>query len=247
MKTGGRSIYGELSHDFYVVLLGLKTILYRISFKDAVIFQAHNEGQQMDSNLFTSAVCFNLFSEWGMGKKLEPLLFDLCKDMELDYEKYKDDIFYEEIINLCGELSMSVYSEDAIYQNKTVLNYAISSLSKIDKLSRERILRLKHLFDLDDVPINESDEIENNEIDNEIENVPTIINESDEIDNELDNNEIDNNEIDNEIDNSEEKFVIDICKCGFCSEFRKYHIPREEDHESILIKVVKDIDRKACA
>ena len=87
MKTGFENsssprFYSEI---FYITLLGLEAILKRISFKDMILFKEHNPKYLLNNILFSSSVVFNLLSEYGIGKKLEPLLIELFKNQELGF------------------------------------------------------------------------------------------------------------------------------------------------------------------
>ena len=150
MNTCGYQTYDkDISSLLSITLLGLSAILKRLSFKDAVFFKEHNEEYEFNSDLFLTALYFNLQSEYGVGKKLEPIIKDLLVD-EFDIEKYKDDLFYREIVKLSPELS-NLIRQDSDYQ---ILNweadYSLNNLNATNELSTERFERLLKLFDITD-------------------------------------------------------------------------------------------------
>ena len=100
MKTGKEMNVRHLPETFYIILLGLDAILKRNGLKDCIHFKQHNSEiyRCLSPELFSSGICFNLFSEYGVGKKLEPLLFELFKNLELDPDKHEDNIFFQEVV-----------------------------------------------------------------------------------------------------------------------------------------------------
>jgi len=194
MKTGIKNhIHNE---KFYVTILGLNCLLKRAGFKDSVLFKNHNKSYNMSPELFASGVYFNLFSDHGVGKKLESLLIDLFKNDKLEYEKYKDNIFYKEIVRLSESIIPLVREYDIIKENEFPYKYAIDNISKVDEISTERLERLLPLF----------------------EKLSDIVYFSDE-----------NKELDE----------LEFCDCGFCHEFRKYHYPRSEHINKIIMDVLE--------
>ena len=128
---------------FSITLLGLEGILKRVAFKDAVLFREHNPEYIFDSKLFGASLSFNLFSEYGVGKELLPLIEELFQKGKL---KHSDNIFYQEVFRLSPELS-SIVREDSSEQLKWAYNYSIGNLNKVDKLSGNRLKRLSSLFE----------------------------------------------------------------------------------------------------
>ena len=198
MKTGikNRNFSDEL---FYSVILSLDCILKRSGFKDSVLFKNHNRSYIMNPELFASGVCFNLFSEYGIGKKLEILLKELFDKGKIDYEEYKDDIFFEEIIRLSEFTIPLIRDFDPIKENEFTYKYAIENISKVDKISTERLERLLPLFE-------------------DLSGIIVFCDEANE-------------------DELNEKNIF--CNCGFCNEFRKYHYPREENINKIIMDVLE--------
>src|SRR5581483_8122512 len=162
MRTGHDKRQNNLPHLFNVILLGLVAILKRMAFKDAVLFKYHNIESLSFMNefsptssaptphslqtLFCSGVCFNLFSDYGLGKKLKPLILDLFKDLTLDTDKYLDNIYYQEIIRLSPHISYLIFQAESTKQNMFTYEYAIQSLNIVDKISSDRLERLLSLF-----------------------------------------------------------------------------------------------------
>ena len=128
---------------FSITLLGLEGILKRVAFKDAVLFREHNPEYIFDSKLFGAALSFNLFSEYGVGKELLPLIEELFEKGKLEHS---DNIFYQEVFRLSPKLS-SIVREDSSEQLKWTYNYSIENLNKVDKLSENRLRRLSSLFE----------------------------------------------------------------------------------------------------
>jgi hypothetical protein len=201
MKTGSEMTSRNLPESFYVILLGLDAILKRYSFKDATHFKTHNPTEIISSKVFTSAVCFNLYSEYGVGKKLEPIIFDLFRDLELDPDKYEDNIFFKEVVQLAHIILPLIRKADSKDETLWTYTYAIESLNKVDDLSRERIDRLLNLF------LDKREDIEKDEVEDEIEN-------------------------------------DGYCDCRFCTEFKKFHYPRDEYAERIILNALMNIDSR---
>ena len=200
MKTGIKN--HDFSNElFYSVILSLDCLLKRAGFKDSVLFKNHNESYIMNPELFASGVCFNLFSEYGLGKKLEVLLIELFSKGKINYEKYKDDIFFEEVIRLSEFIIPLIRDFDPVKENEFTYKYAIENICKVDKISTERLERLLPLF----------------------EDLSGIIVFCDE-----------DSDKDKEIENT-------FCNCGFCNEFRKYHYPREENINKIIMDVLVNL------
>ena len=146
MKTGRAGIRTS-PETFYISLLSLDGILRRVSYKDCIIFKLHNPSYILSPELMGSAICFNLFSEHGVGKSLEPLLFELFKEEVLDYEKNKENIFYQEILNLANEVTPIIRRADSNEESDWSYKYAVRNLTTVDEISRERMQRLMNLFE----------------------------------------------------------------------------------------------------
>ena len=195
MKTGLETAVNDLPETFYILLFGLDAILKRASFKDAVQFKSHNPDIHVTSEVFASSVAFNLGSEYGIGKKLHPIITELFKTLQLDPDIYEDNIFFSEVVRL-SPVILSVLRKTENRDRDEVLwtySYAIESLNRVDALSAERIERLMPLF-----------------VDIQAEDV-----------------NIDDNE---------------FCSCLFCSEFRRFHIPRSEYAEKLILNALLEID-----
>jgi hypothetical protein len=268
MKTGSEMTIRNLPETFYILLLGFDAILRRFGIKDAVHFKNHNSAIQLNADLFASAVCFNLFSEYGVGKRLEPLIFELFKTLELDPDIHEENIFFQEIVKESNKIAPIIRRADSKEEAKWSYDYAISSLFKNDALNIERMERLSSLFDIDVKENTEvlilqysfaDDEDSSENEDSQAENEHDVLNVEDDVKNEVDlsdevdvrydedvlSDEVDEEETDEEEDDEKEgDDVIEIenCDCGFCNEFRKYHYPREESVERIILNTLMEID-----
>lgn len=196
MKTGLETSGNDLPETFYILLFGFDAILKRASFKDAAHYKRHNPTSvEITSELFASSVAFNLHSEYGIGKKLHPLITDLFRTLYLDPDKYENNIFFQEVVRL-SPIILPILRKTEHRDRDEVLwtySYAIESLNRVDALSVERMQRLMSLF-----------------VDFDSEN-------------------------DLEIDD-------EICGCLFCSEFRKFHYPRVEYAEKLILNALLEID-----
>jgi hypothetical protein len=146
MKTGYKVSRRPLPKIFYIILLGLEAILKSCGAKDALLFYQHNPMYELNTKLIESGICFNLFSEYGVGKKLEEMIKELFKNLELDPEKYLDNVFYQEIIEYSPIISNILYKEDTREESKWIKNYSSEKLLKKDKIEAERLERLSPLF-----------------------------------------------------------------------------------------------------
>ena len=221
MKTG-KNVNNKrrnLSERFCIVLLGLDAILKRYGFKDSVLFKNHNPQYVMNPDLFASGVCFNLFSEYGVGKKIEPLIKELfAKDKIIEN---KDSVFFREIVSLANTITPLIREADSVKETNWTYKYAIESLNKVDNISIERLDRLIVLFD------DLSGIIDFNETEYGMKDV------------EDDNDEIDIEELnDINYELNEETIELEYCNCGFCQEFRQYHFPRDQHIDRIIIDLL---------
>jgi len=147
MKTGKSNTQRDLPDSFCIPLLGFDALLKRCGFKDSVLFKNHNPSYVMSEHLFASGVCFNLFSEYGIGKKLEPLIKELLLNQEIDPNNNMDNIYFQEIVRMAKIIKGVIMKEDPIEENQWTYEYAIKSLVKIDKISNDRFTRLLPLFE----------------------------------------------------------------------------------------------------
>ena len=266
MKTGlEKQIY--LPEIFTITLMALDSILKRASFKDTILFKEHNQEYKFDQMLFTSGICFNLFSEYGIGKKLEPMLEDLFRFQELDAEQYQDNIYYKEIVNLVPDICKLVRTDDYEKQSTWTYQYAIRNLNKVDPLSRERLERLSSLFKFivetdntfectcknsdssdnhlpDEYP-EEYPEDDEYQIEEEyVEGYHNQETESSEHRKDSEHSQHRREEYEDHLGASKKKIKLDLCPCNFCKEFKKYHIERTETSSKIILDVLRSIERK---
>lgn len=228
MKTGkrvGESSQEKYVHEFYICLLGLEAVLKRVSLKDAILFIEHNPSYLLNHELFDSGICFNLFSEYGVGKNLKPLIINLLHNSIIEYEEFKGDIFYEEIIKLVPELDRIKRTGDILTQEKWMAAYCTSSLVKSDSISRERLQRLFPLF--------------------AEEKLNLFVNFNGKKGRSIENKESNEGEKNKESEESKEDSIeIELCLCKFCEEFRKYTYPKDKHINSIISDVIYEIDRE---
>ena len=217
MRTGTRGDNTRwLPEQFYIGLLALDGILKRCGFKDAVLFREHNPYFQFNAFIFESGICFNLFSEYGVGKNIEHLIKELLTNAEIDPDNYEKDLFYREIVNLAPELCPIIRQGDPKEEGKWAYKYAIRTLNLSDEISKERFERLHDLL----MCVNEDEEINYNEIYEDYcqqKNIETL---------------------------EDRSFELDICFCSFCMEFRKYNLPREKEINDIIFETLMNIDRE---
>jgi len=136
----------NLSEIFYIILITLDAIIKRYGFKDAKLYKIHNKYEEYDFELISSGIMFNLFSEYGVGKILEPLIEDFFKDLELSPEKYKNNIFYKEIVRLVPETSPLIREANTQKETEWIYRYAVRSLKVNDELEQERLYRIESLL-----------------------------------------------------------------------------------------------------
>lgn len=135
-----------LSEIFYLTLLGLYGIIKRYGVKDGYLYHQHNQHEEYDYTLISSGIYFNLFSEYGVGKVMEPMLVDFMKDLELNPEKYRDNIFYKEVLKVVPEILDIVRAEDSEGESRWANEYATKNLIINEgELEEERNNRLGNL------------------------------------------------------------------------------------------------------
>lgn len=136
----------NLPEIFYIILLTLDGILKRYGFKDAELYKIHNKDEEYDFELISSGIMFNLFSDYGIGKMLEPLIEDFFRELELCPEKYKNNIFYKEIVRLVPETLPLIREANTQKETEWIYEYAIKGLKFKDELQQERLCRIEPLL-----------------------------------------------------------------------------------------------------
>ena len=128
MKSGIGSVSDSnyfLPESFYIIYLILIGILRKNGYKDAMLYCSH-QNIGFNYEMFDFGVIFNLFSEYGVGKKLEPLLFELLKTGGLDPDLHQSSPFFQEIVSLVPQVSKIVRSHDVVLETEWIFNYAMS-------------------------------------------------------------------------------------------------------------------------
>ena len=96
MKTG-RSLGGGPENYFteiyFIVYPILSAILRRNGLKDCILFASHNE-KDFSQEMYDSGVLFNLMSEHGVGKSLQPLIVELFQTVTLSPENNQGNRYY---------------------------------------------------------------------------------------------------------------------------------------------------------
>lgn len=231
MKTGRNLRGGEgirpFPDSFYISLLCLQAILKRNGFSDAIVYRKHNSEVQLDNKVVDSGIIFNLYSDWGVGKKLEPLIREIFINYMIDYEKNKGNPFVEEIINLSQDAINVIRQGDTKQEIMWCYIYSIKSFLSHDGIADERDCRLKPLFISSDFY---SDNLYNN------------LNYSGDIIDEIEDDFV--SEIEEKRNEGEGKEKIIVCECKFCLEFRKYINYCKRGVDSYIIEALQDIDRQ---
>lgn len=247
MKSGltvGVAYENMFPETFFIIYLILGAILRRNGFKDSLVYSEHNN-IKFNQEVFDSGVLFNLLSEYGVGKSLEPLIRELFRYVGLDPETNKDNIFFKEIVRLTSDVSKIVRTHDSNLETRWVMDYAINynndnnnnynnndNNNKNDPISIERETRLLKLFNT----ISSS-------------NISNISNGSDDDseDNISDSDDDDSEDISYSDDSEENNETLSICECSFCLEFRKYHIVYDDRNvteilNNVLIQIAKELN-----
>jgi len=225
MRTGitlGCAQENMYTETFFIIYHVLGAILRRSGFKDCLTYSEHNS-IFFNQEIFNSGILFNLFSEYGIGKLLEPLIKELFRDGGLDPEKHKNNIFFYEIVRLTPIVSNVIRSHDPEMEAIWLSNYAMSSPNLVDPLSIERDIRLHDILDSNHENNDSYDDFDNNEFDN---NFDDNDNDNDSYGNDNNFDDNDNDSYDNDFDNNVvilHDFVQKTCECSFCKEFRKYY------------------------
>ena len=258
MKTGltvGVAYENMFPETFFIVYLILGAFLRRSGFKDSMVYSDHNS-IIFTQDIFDSGVLFNLFSEYGVGKSLEPLIHELFSTISLDPIKNKDNIFFREIVRLTNIVSNVIRSHDPKIETIWIMKYAMNMDKIIDPIAIERHTRLAGLFghsyssdsdssDSDSDDSSDSDPFYTDycESDESIDIISSIsYDESNIINVIIDGDNNNNNNNNNLIDNK-------ICLCDFCEEFRKYHNQEKVKNISevlndVLMKIASDINKE---
>lgn len=248
MRTGitfGCAQENMYPETFFIIYHVLQAILRRCGFKDCLNYLEHNS-LIFDDQVLNTGIIFNLFSEYGVGKPLKPLIYELFSSLSLDFEINKNNIFFQEIIRLTPEVSNIIRKHDPQMESTWLNNYPINMINVTDPISVERELRLADLF------LSDSEQNEHNE--NEIENEHN--------DNEHNENEIEisdetihdseNEDLENSSDSADENEIIHgydktltVCECLFCDEFRKYNFIGNVNQtiNDVLTEIAQEINR----
>ncbi len=138
----------ELPETFLIVFLVLNGILRRNGYIDAQLYAKHNN-KQVDTELFDSGVIFNLFSVYGVGKVIEPMVVELFKTWGLDPDRYEHDIFFQEIVRLTPEVSRIIRKKNLQTEADWMCRYAMDMIYINDSLMIEREDRLFDIIQSD--------------------------------------------------------------------------------------------------
>ncbi len=148
MKSGSNlTSIRKLPDIFCITILCLDGILKRCGMKDAYLYKTHNKNEELDFTLISSGIHFNLFSEHGVGKLLLPLIEELLKNVKLDPIKYRNNIFYKEIVRLVPEILPIIREINSKKETKWTYSYALKSVNITEgELENERLSRLSGLI-----------------------------------------------------------------------------------------------------
>lgn len=161
MKTGFLigSRENTFPETFLIIYTVLAAILRRCGFKDCVLYSAHNK-RSFNQEMFDGGVIFNLYSEYGVGKSLKPLLLELFSTIGLDPDKNRYNIFFKEIVRLTPEIVPIIRKKDTNEEIRMILNYSMIMESAKDDIANERLLRMSDI--LYDIPSDEGDDRDDN-------------------------------------------------------------------------------------
>lgn len=144
MKTGG-SYYNyekEFFHEMVeIILLGITVILKRCSYEDVMLHAIHND-KTMSSKMFNISIAFNLYSKNGIGCKLKPLVKDLFENKELNYDDYKNNIYYKELLKLVPNCVETVRSKKTMEDYLWIQEYIFLSSCVEDEIGKDRKNRI---------------------------------------------------------------------------------------------------------
>lgn len=240
MRTGrsfGASPENYLPETFFIIYLILASILRRCGYKDGILYAQHSK-TGLSSDIFDSGVMFNLFSEYGVGTNLKPLIVELFTTMGIDPEKNKNNIFFKEIVRLSLGVSRIIREHDNQLETEWMFYYATSMVDTEDEIATERENRLKEL--LDNKMYNPhyiynpyQEPIEIFDIDNfELKDIITLDISTNK---NVETSYMDEDEESWESSSSTYSSDDDECQCKFCNEFRKYHHPHPDRNVSQII------------
>jgi len=241
MRTGitlGCAQENMYPETFFIIYHVLGAILRRSGFKDCLTYSEHNS-LSFDQNMFNVGIVFNLFSEYGIGKSLEPLIEELFRNTTLNPEKHKNNIFFHEIVRLTPIVSNVIRNHDPEMEAVWLSNYSMCNSNIVDPISIERDIRLHNLLNYNNSYDNNSDDGSETETDLSSENSDYDI---------ISDNEYslpDSDEDNNKIVTIPER----ICNCLFCSEFRKYNQAHlinniNETINNVLTNIAQNINKK---
>lgn len=231
--VGSRSFEDIFSEVYYTFLLGFQAILKRVAYKDLINYKIHND-VPLNYKWFSTSISFNLFSEYGIGKSLQPLLVELMKKYKLDYEKYHDNIFFQEIVLICPDITGVLRKKDAVAERDWAYEYATNSLFIIDGIAQERIDRLFPLFQDFEDSREESEEDLNSEEERTLDQILEEL--------EKEQEEQGKNKEVKEIETIEDEEIEDKpCQCSFCLEFEKYIYDDERHIEEVIVEAIRNI------
>jgi hypothetical protein len=193
----------------------------------------------------------NLKSPYGVGKSLEPLIYELFSTAGLDPEKNKYNIFFQEIVRLTPEVSNIIRYHDPKIETQWMIHYAMRMETVKDDISNERIVRMENIL---------QDILSDDTSDNEDEDVITVSSEvsynsdlyetsdTDESPIDSDNTSFEESPIKYELLESSNSSLNDssldedlnttkevTCYCLFCNEFRKYHYPSPDRNVTDIV------------
>lgn len=248
MKTGFGLVSPEnyLPETFFVIYLILAGILRRCGFKDCVMYSKHNK-TDFTQELFDTGVLFNLYSEYGVGKSIEILIYELFATATLDPERNERNIFFREIIRLTPTIINIVRLKNLTLEAEWMMEYSMMMEGVSDDIANERIMRLSDLLyeaiseEIDD--IDDQEKLENTDDDNQYDD------EENQYDMLIDNSDdySDDNDTGNDIEGINKTISTKLCYCPFCHAFRKYHTDFETRNVSqminnTLIEITKEIN-----
>jgi hypothetical protein len=274
MRTGiGFSTTYEnyIPETFLIIYLILSAILRRCGFKDCSRYAKHSKAE-FTQDMFDTGVIFNLYSEYGVGKSLEPLIYELLSTGILDAEKNERNIFFREVVRLFPEVIKIIRLKNPIAEAEWILMYSVIMKSVKDDISNERIMRLSDLLydaasgnvssdenKCDDDINNYSDDMYDSDndlydiaLDSDYESNP------DSIDNTLYMGMGEDKDTSNMQTNQENTIVFsnllpggekELCYCPFCHEFRKHHNNFDSRDvgqmiNNTLIEISRDVDKR---
>lgn len=145
MKSGRGYNEREYFNITHITLVGLENILKRVSLQDMFLYTAH-QNLEISSDLFASSICFNLFSEWGVGNRLKPLIVKAFHNPE--ELSSLNNPFYNEVVRCSQEIVSVIRSEESLYEYS--YKYTTEALTRKDDISFERFIRLFPLINTED-------------------------------------------------------------------------------------------------